>query len=51
MLALPFLLDIVPGVLTEQFKQEKEVKLSLFGADTLLCIENPKIPPKTARKQ
>ena len=25
---------------------EEEVKLSLFADDMILCIENPKIPPK-----
>ena len=52
----PQLLNIVLEVLATAMRAEKEikgihigkeeVKLSLFADDTILCIENPKIPPE-----
>ena len=50
-LLLPLLLNIILGVLATAFRREKEikgiqigkeVKLSLFAHDMILCIENPK---------
>ena len=52
----PLLFSIVLEVLATALRQEEEikgiqigeeeVKLSLFADDMILCIENPKIPPK-----
>ena len=52
----PLLFNIVLEVLATAIRQEEEikgiqigeeeVKLSLFADDMILCIENPKIPPK-----